>query len=112
MFVMPLLEVGLVLIQNMEKALLYFTLAVISGLFVSMSCLCGHWVALKLAPNEERNNFYVPTMNRGQVGSYVDRVMVDNAKFELQDREREMMIDRKLLKERNGSWVFVRETLV
>lgn len=87
MIVMPLLDVGLVLIQNMEKAMLYFTLAVISGLFISMSCLCGHWVALKLAP-EEGQNFQHSTITRGQTRPYVDRIPVNNAKFELQDRER------------------------
>ena len=50
MLLEPLLQVSLVLARNLERALLYFFLAVFSGLAISMSCLCGHWAALKLAP--------------------------------------------------------------
>ena len=46
----PLLEVICVLLINQQKALVYFLLAVISGFLLGTTCICGHWIALKLAP--------------------------------------------------------------
>jgi hypothetical protein len=46
----PLLEVTCVLLINLQKAIVYFLLAVISGFLLSTTCICGHWIALKLAP--------------------------------------------------------------
>ena len=46
----PLLEVICVLAFNVQKATVYFLLAVISGFLLGSTCICGHWIALKLAP--------------------------------------------------------------
>ena len=46
----PLLEVVCVLAFNVQKATVYFLLAVISGFLLGTTCICGHWIALKLAP--------------------------------------------------------------
>ena len=35
---------------NLQKAIVYFLLAFISGFLLGSTCLCGHWIALKLAP--------------------------------------------------------------
>ena len=50
MDVYPFVEVLCVLAMNPEKTALYFTLAFVSGFLVSFTCMCGHWMALKLAP--------------------------------------------------------------
>ena len=46
----PLFEVLCVLAINLEKATVYFLLAIISGFLLGSTCICGHWIALKLAP--------------------------------------------------------------
>ena len=46
----PLLEITCVLAFNVQKATVYFLLAVISGFLLGSTCICGHWIALKLAP--------------------------------------------------------------
>ena len=46
----PFLEVICVLVLNIQKAIVYFLLAVISGFLLGSTCVCGHWIALKLAP--------------------------------------------------------------
>ena len=46
----PLLEVICLLLMNVQKATVYFLLAVISGFLLGTTCICGHWIALKLAP--------------------------------------------------------------
>ena len=46
----PLLQVSCTLVANSQKAVVYFLLATISGFLLSTTCLCGHWIALKLAP--------------------------------------------------------------
>ena len=50
----PLLDVLCVLTINLQKAIVYFLLAVISGFLLGTTCLCGHWIALKLAPITEK----------------------------------------------------------
>ena len=46
----PLFEVFCVLTTNLQKAIVYFLLAVISGFLLGSTCICGHWIALKLTP--------------------------------------------------------------
>ena len=46
----PLLEVSCTLVANSQKAIVYFSLATISGFLLSTTCICGAWIALKLAP--------------------------------------------------------------
>ena len=41
---------------NIQKATVYFLLAVISGFLLGSTCLCGHWIALKLAPITNESN--------------------------------------------------------
>ena len=52
----PLLEVVCVLAFNIQKATVYFLLAVISGFLLGSTCICGHWIALKLAPITNESN--------------------------------------------------------
>ena len=52
----PLLEVSCVLAFDIQKAIVYFLLAVISGFLLGSTCICGHWIALKLAPITNESN--------------------------------------------------------
>jgi len=45
-----------VLAFNIQKATVYFLLAVISGFLLGSTCICGHWIALKLAPITNESN--------------------------------------------------------
>eukprot|EP00095_Tigriopus_kingsejongensis_P003436 maker-scaffold110_size354795-snap-gene-2.24 protein:Tk03436 transcript:maker-scaffold110_size354795-snap-gene-2.24-mRNA-1 annotation:"4 -phosphopantetheinyl transferase npt" len=116
LIVKPLLEVCLVLAQNLEKALLYFTLAVLSGLFISVSCLCGHWIALKLAPIEaDRPPRPSSGTRRTTHGSSLRHSKLSDlspsSEWETKSMD-SLMIEKRLQQERNPSWVYVRETLV
>ena len=46
----PLVETACLVAMNPEKAALYFSLAVVGGFLISVTVMCGHWMALKLAP--------------------------------------------------------------
>lgn len=46
----PLVETACLVAMNPEKATLYFSLAVVGGFLISVTVMCGHWMALKLAP--------------------------------------------------------------
>ena len=64
----PLLEVCCVLATNSQKATVYFLLAVISGFLLGTTCICGHWIALKLSPITSE------TSSRSGIGVQTDEV--------------------------------------
>jgi len=55
----PLVETACLVAMNPEKAALYFSLAFVGGFLISVTVLCGHWMALKLAPiANDRSSMY------------------------------------------------------
>ena len=55
----PLVETACLVVMNPEKAALYFSLAFVGGFLISVTVMCGHWMALKLAPIEnDRTGLY------------------------------------------------------
>lgn len=72
----PLVETACLVAMNPEKAALYFSLAFVGGFLISVTVMCGHWMALKLAPiANDRSGMYShqSTMTVNQ-NSYQDQV--------------------------------------
>ena len=54
-----LVEVACLVVMNPEKAALYFCLAFLGGFLISVTVMCGSWMALKLAPvANDRTSMY------------------------------------------------------
>ena len=62
---------------TLNQAASYFLLAVLSGLLLSVSCLCGECIALKLAPPPPR----LPPLQRHNSSSDAAREAKDVSKF-------------------------------
>ena len=57
--VFALVEVACRVVMNPEKATLYFCLAFVGGFLISVTVMCGSWMALKLAPvANDRTSMY------------------------------------------------------
>ena len=57
--VFALVEVACRVAMNPEKAALYFCLAFLGGFLISVTVMCGSWMALKLAPvANDRTSMY------------------------------------------------------
>ena len=57
--VFALVEVACLVVMNPEKASLYFCLAFVGGFLISLTVMCGSWMALKLAPvANDRTSMY------------------------------------------------------
>ena len=80
----PLVETACLVAMNPEKTTLYFSLAFVGGFLISVTVMCGHWMALKLAPiANDRSGMYshqsTMTVNQSSCQDQVDTAAVCTA---------------------------------
>lgn len=86
--VFALVEVACRVVMNPEKAALYFCLAFLGGFLISVTVMCGSWMALKLAPvANDRTSMYShrstmthtsPPPSKRNLAQSTSRSMVDH----------------------------------